>query len=366
MTDYALLAVLLALLLGLVTGKAWERYKLRDGRWIDRRRLRETPHYMLGLNFLVDNQVDQAVDELTRAASTESDALEIQMILGNLYRQKGQVGRAITVHQGLLQRADLRPIEHAHVLLCLGLDYKHGGFIDRALETFQEVVRLDPTNRYAFVNLQKLYEDQHQWAEAASVREQIALIDTKPESNNQILGFLRNEVGETLMNGGEDRAAARSFETAIDIDARTAPAYLNLGDARERMGQTAAAVDAWEKLVQTLPDRAYLALDRLERAYRRGGTPHRFAEMCARPGNPPGGVEGIARPRSRSRARPVLHGAHTQRGLLPRPARVLALPIPEHGAALAMPAMPRVEYVRRRTDVDGQGHRSCRRWVAGR
>ena len=48
-------------------GKAWERYKLRDGRWIDRRRLRETPHYMLGLNFLVDNQVDQAIDELTQA-----------------------------------------------------------------------------------------------------------------------------------------------------------------------------------------------------------------------------------------------------------------------------------------------------------
>src|SRR5688572_19422408 len=215
MTDYALLAVLLALLLGLVTGKAWERYKFRDGRWLDRRRLRETPHYMLGLNFLVDNQVDQAVDELTRAASTESDALEIQMILGNLYRQKGQVGRAITVHQGLLQRPDLRPIEHAHVLLCLGLDYKHGGFIDRALETFQEVVRLDPKNRYAFVNLQKLYEDQHQWTDAASVREKIALIDGKPEENNQILGFLRNEVGETLMTGGDDRAAARSFEAAI-------------------------------------------------------------------------------------------------------------------------------------------------------
>ena len=125
MSDYALLAVLFALLLGLVAGKAWERYKLRDGRWVDRRRLRETPHYMLGLNFLVDNQVDQAVEELTRATSTDADALEIQMILGNLYRQKGQVGRAITVHQGLLQRPDLRPIEHAHVLLCLGLDYKH-------------------------------------------------------------------------------------------------------------------------------------------------------------------------------------------------------------------------------------------------
>ena len=73
-----LLAVLIALLIGLVAGKAWERYKLRDGRWIDRRRLRETPHYMLGLNFLAENQVDQAIEELTQAASGDHDALEEQ------------------------------------------------------------------------------------------------------------------------------------------------------------------------------------------------------------------------------------------------------------------------------------------------
>src|ERR671935_2860876 len=111
MSDYLpLLGALFSLLLGLIVGKAWERYKLRDGRWIDRRRLRETPHYMLGLNFLVDNRVDQAIDELTQAASTGTDALEIQMILGNLYRAKGQVGRAINLHQSLLPR-DLTKLE---------------------------------------------------------------------------------------------------------------------------------------------------------------------------------------------------------------------------------------------------------------
>jgi lipopolysaccharide biosynthesis regulator YciM len=165
----------------------------------------------------------------------------------------------------------------------LGLDYKHGGFIDRALETFQEVVRLDPKNRYAFVNLQKLHEDQHQWADAAAVRERIsALAEDDQEANQQILGFLRNEVGANQMRAGDAAAAAKTFETAIDIDARTAPAYLNLGDSRERLGQASAAVEAWERLVQTLPDRAYMALDRLERAYLRAGTPRRFTELCER------------------------------------------------------------------------------------
>jgi lipopolysaccharide biosynthesis regulator YciM len=278
-----LLAVLVALLVGLAVGKAWERYKLRDGRWIDRRRLRETPHYMLGLNFLVDNQIDQAIDELTQATSTDTDALEIQMILGNLYRQKGQVGRAINVHQSLLQRTDLRTLEHAYVLLCLGLDFRHGGFVDRALEAFQEVVRLDRLNRYAFVNLQKLYEDQHQWAEAARVREQIAAIDSRRrEEDQQILGFLRNEMGSVQAASGDVSGAAKTFQEVIDIDSRIAPAYLNLGDVREKQGNMAGAVEAWETLVQAVPERAYLAFERLERAYRAIASPRRFVDLCQR------------------------------------------------------------------------------------
>jgi len=285
MSDYLpLLGSLFALLIGLIVGKAWERYKLRDGRWIDRRRLRETPHYMLGLNFLVDNQVDQAIDELTQATSvSNTDALEIQMVLGNLYRAKGQVGRAITLHQSLLQRPDLTKLEQAYVQLCLALDFRHGGFVDRALEAFQEVVRLDPRNRYAMVNLQKLYEEQDQWAEALRVRGEIAKLDggRRPE-DQQILAFLTNEIGTARARSGDTDAAGRTFGDAIEIDARTAPAYLNLGDVREQQGNTAAAIAAWEALAREVPDRAHLAFGRLERAYTTLGAPRRFAELCQR------------------------------------------------------------------------------------
>jgi len=276
-----LLAALVALLVGLIVGKAWERYKLRDGRWIDRRRLRETPHYMLGLNFLTEHQVDQAIEELTAATSTDTDALEIQMILGNLYRQKGQVARAITVHQALLQRTNLTRLEHAYVLLCLGLDFRHGGFVDRALEAFQEVVQLDPENRYALVNLQKLHEDQQQWADAARVRAQIARIDGQRRGDNQqILGFLQNQLGTETARAGDTEAAAAMFREAIDIEPKTAPAYLSLGDMHFERGDAAAAIAAWEALVQTVPDRAYLAFERLERAYKTSAAPQRFVALC--------------------------------------------------------------------------------------
>ena len=275
-----LLATLLALLMGILSGKAWERYKLRDGRWLDRRRLRDTPHYMLGLNFLVAGRIDDAIEELTQAASTEPDALELQMILGNLFREKGQVTRAINTHQGLLQHPGLRPIEHAYVLLCLGLDFRRGGFVDRAVEAFREVLTLDPANRHALVNLQKLHEDQHQWEEATTARRQIAQIDgaARP-ANLEILAFLQNEIGAAHLKAGGDAEATRAFQRALDTDARTAPAHLNLGDVRLRHGDLAGAVAAWETLVKAVPDRAHLAFDRLERAYREQGRPERFREL---------------------------------------------------------------------------------------
>jgi lipopolysaccharide biosynthesis regulator YciM len=277
-----LLAALIALLVGLVVGKAWERYKLRDGRWIDRRRLRETPHYMLGLNFLTEHHVDQAIEELTAATSTDTDALEIQMILGNLYRQKGQVARAITVHQALLQRTNLTRLEHAYVLLCLGLDFKRGGFVDRALEAFKEVLRFDPSNRYALGNLQKLYEEQHQWAEAYDVRRQLAALE-EPAAHArtaQILAFLENELGVEAVSRGDQGEAGRRFQAAIDLDATTVPAYLHLGDMRLTQEDPAGAAAAWERVLDVAPDRAYLAFDRLQAVYPDLQQPDRFADLC--------------------------------------------------------------------------------------
>ena len=404
MNGYApLLAALLALLAGLAVGKAWERYKLRDGKWFDRRRSRQSPHYILGLNFLVANQIDLAIEELGRAASLDGDALEVHMILGNLYREKGQVGKAITVHQSLLQRPRLTRLEHAHVLLCLGLDYKRGGFVDRALEAFNEVLRLDPKNEYALVNLQKLHEEQHQWTEAYDTRRRLSTLTKtdEPSQNQAILAFLDNEIGLEAMRRKDYPEAIRRFEAAIDLDARAVPAYLNLGDVRVAQGKDHDAAAIWEKLIEVAPDRAYLAFDRLEALAVRTGSPERFTRVCRRlidenPQDwrarlalaPPGGQRPAAR-----RARPAVCGARAEpacaqhppgdlararaaalplvarrslqradppRRLLPRPARLHALPLPQHRAALAMPALPRLEYVRRRTDRAGAGRDGSR------
>jgi lipopolysaccharide biosynthesis regulator YciM len=282
MENYPLLLALVALLFGLAAGKAWERYKLQEGRWIDRRKARESPHYMQGLNFLVGSQLDLAIEEMTQAARIDPDALEIHMILGNLYREKGQVGRAVQIHQQLLQRPRLRTLEHVYVQLCLGLDYKRGGFVDRAIEAFNEVLRLDPTNEHAMLHLEKLHEDQHQWAEAAAVRQRLAKVarPSMQPRHQAIQAFLENELGQQARGRGQEAEAIKHLKNAIDIEPRVAPAYLNLGDIRLGQGDIAGAAEIWRTLAAVVPERAYLVFDRLQSAYTALGTPNEFEALC--------------------------------------------------------------------------------------
>ena len=280
----ALTITLAALLIGLAIGKAWERYKLRDGRWIDRRKIQESPHYILGLNFLVSNQIDLAIEELTKAAGLDAPALEIHLILGNLYRERGQVSKAIQLHQSLLQRPNLTAMEQAYVLLCLGLDFKRGGFIDRSFQAFSEVTRLDPGNQYALLNLEKLHEEQQQWEEAHAIRQRLA--DSAPDGekprDQAILAFLENELGLQAAREDLSGQAIRHFETALELDSQTVPASLNLGDVYLAKNDTRRAIDVWERILRNAPERSYLAFNRLESAYTQIGESTRFVELCQR------------------------------------------------------------------------------------
>lgn len=278
------ISVLLAVLAGVAIGKAWERYKLRDGRWIDRRKARDSHHYVLGLNFLVANQIDLAIEELSQAARVDADALEIHLILGNVYRERGQVSRAIQVHQSLLQRQDLTRVEHAYVMLCLGLDFKRGGFVDRAVEAFKEVRRLDASNTYALLHLEKVYEEQRQWDEAARVRQELVAMagPESPAKSQSILAFLENERGLAALKTGDLAAAHGRFTTALGLDSGVTPASVNLGDVLERQGQTREATAVWEGVVDSTPDRAHLVLERLRAAYAAAGQPERFLDLCRR------------------------------------------------------------------------------------
>ena len=254
-------------------------------------------------------------------------------------------------------------------------------------------MRLDPKNRHALIQLEKLHEEQHQWAEAYDIRQQLSEIDAGPlrTRDNAILAFLENELGDEASRAGNRTEAARRFSAAIERDRAAAPAYLSMGDVKLQDGDVAGAIAAWEALIEASPDRAYLAFGRLQAAYASLGAPQRFPELCRRliGANPQDWRARLALARHRAAAgdastalellfEALSHNPHalmihqeiwqalSALGRNPQsierylaltreavfyldPHVCMRLPVPQHGAALAVPAVPRMEHLHRRT-----------------
>jgi lipopolysaccharide biosynthesis regulator YciM len=98
--------------------------------------------------------------------------------------------------------------------------------------------------------------------------------------NQAILAFLEHALGLQAFRQGNRADAVARFKSAIDLDARAVPAYLNLGDLRLEEGQPAAASEVWEQVLNVSPERAYLTFERLASVYPRLGAPKRFPQLC--------------------------------------------------------------------------------------
>ena len=260
--EQPLLVILVALVAGIALGRFWSGQL-----WVNRsERRRSGPasiHYILGLDFLASRQIDHAVSELTLAARENTEAIEIYLILGNLLREKGQIERAIQIHQSILHRPDISASERAHALLCLGMDFKKAGFRNRAMDTFQKVVALEPKNAYALRNLVKINEEERDWEQALSMEEKLS--EATGESDSTLRAFLFDQIGQAAWQAEAGARAARSFEDAIRAEPRLPPPHLHYGDMLEEQGQLEQAEARWLSLATAHPHFAYLVFDRLER-----------------------------------------------------------------------------------------------------
>ncbi len=274
--EQALLIVLIAFIAGVALGRFWERLALR-GRSPSRKRFGESIHYILGLDYLASRQIDLAIAELTRAARADTEAVEIYLILGNLLREKGQLERAIQIHQSILHRPGLPSRERAHALLCLGIDFKRAGFRNRAMETLEEVVRLDPGNPYATLHLLKIHEEEHDWEAALTLQQKLDALSG--ESDSILTAFLHDQIGQIAMVTSNVNLATRSFDAAIRHGRKLPPPYLHLGDLLEGEGRPREAAEQWETLLREAPEHAYLAFDRLKRIYEKMGEPAKLDRL---------------------------------------------------------------------------------------
>jgi lipopolysaccharide biosynthesis regulator YciM len=274
-TDSALLAIIFAALAGLAAGRAWAKARRRD--LFGRSAFRSSPHYTQGLHYLAAGESTRAMSELAKVAREEPEAFEILLVLGNLHRETGQVERAMQIHQGLLGRGDLSRSERAHALVCLGTDQRAAGFIDRATQTFQDVLDMDPRNIHALAGLQNLHEEQRRWREAFEIQTRLSRL--RKSDDGLVLGHIQAEIGREALASGHREEAEKAFRTALSLDKRVFPAYLGLADLALPSDPRRAAL-LLQDAVAAAPERAYLAFERLARAYSAAGEPSRFVTLC--------------------------------------------------------------------------------------
>ena len=127
------------------------------------------PDYLAGLDFLVTEQPDRALDMFLKLMDANADTIETHFALGSLYRRRGEVERAIRIHQNLLARDELPQEHREQALLALARDYLRAGVLDRAEALLQQVSEVPRLRASALDALRGVYELQHDWQQALGV-----------------------------------------------------------------------------------------------------------------------------------------------------------------------------------------------------
>lgn len=207
---------------------------------------------------------DEAERLISEAVQADSEDVEPYRALARLYLLRGEVGRAIRIHQNLLLRRDLPPGQRNAVLAELAEDFRQGGFLKRALASYQELVEHEPRNAAALRALAELLSETGEHAQALAVARRLARVEGRdPAGESRLqLRLARAEHAE-----GRHDVARRAVKRALRRDPDNADARLLLGELEAERGRSKAALAAWRELARRGGVRAVEVHPKLEASF---------------------------------------------------------------------------------------------------
>ena len=232
------------------------------------------PDYLTGLDYLVTEQPDRALDMFLKLMDANAETIETHFALGSLYRRRGEVERAIRIHQNLLARKELAPQHREQALLALAQDYLRAGVLDRAEGLFQQVSEVPRLRVSALDALRGVYERQHDWQQALGAYRQLARIKAAPART--VAAHYLCELATVAIERG-DIAGARGLLTQAREEALPFPRAALLGaQIAEREAQPDLAV---KLLRQALTESPTLLQEELPHLLRLVGPAERDAVL---------------------------------------------------------------------------------------
>ena len=221
--------------------------------------------FFQGIQYMLSNDTDQAIEQFTKSVQINSDTVETYIALSNIYRSKGDFETAIKIRQGIILRPNLDKDIRLRAILDLGSDYRKGGFLQRAISTFKEVLNNDPNNIEALDQIGRIYEDVHDWDNAFKTKQIISRL-VKGEYKN-VLAHYQTELGKIQEKNNDNEGAEKAFKKAISVWNKCIDAYLHLGDIYFKRKEYKRALTAWKKVADIEPQFTFLAYQRLEKAF---------------------------------------------------------------------------------------------------
>jgi len=241
--EFDLSWVLWGLPIAFVLGWVASRLDLRQLR-IENRQAPKA--YFRGLNFLLNEQQDQAIDAFIEAVQNDPDTTELHFALGNLFRRRGEYERAVRVHEHLLSRGDLSRAERHRAQHALALDFLKAGLLDRAEEALR---KLEGTafEGQALLALLAIYERSRDWAQASEIARKLEVSDHGNFSGRQA-HYLCEQAA-----GAAPEQAEKLLRDAMKVDPGAARPGIDLAALQRRAGNADAAFDTLAGLGQSAP-----------------------------------------------------------------------------------------------------------------
>ncbi|MBW2289626.1 MAG: tetratricopeptide repeat protein [Deltaproteobacteria bacterium] len=225
----------------------------------------------------LDRDFDRAEELLADAVRIDSSGIESFLALGRLFRMRGEIGRAIRIHQNLLLRADLEVDQRVEVLVDLGTDFRQGGFLRRAIASYEEVLSRDPKHLVALRALFHLLADVREFGRALEVARRLSRIEGDKSGHREAELYV--DMAVAAHREGRNDDARKAVKRAIRKDRDLVRAWIELGDLEAERGRTKAALAAWVRVPEVDPASGEQVYPKLETAYSALGKGRDFEKL---------------------------------------------------------------------------------------
>ncbi len=219
--------------------------------------------YFRGLNFLLNEQPDRAIEAFVDAVKVDPQTIELHFALGSLFRRRGETERAIRMHQNLVEREDLPQDLKLQALSELGQDYLKAGLLDRAEEVFdklQDSAMVEEAKR----NLLEIYQLEKDWEKAIAIAAELPEI----ASQNEIAEYYCELAAAEMIRSRRDAASA-FLKTALERNRKCVRASMLQGDIEAQQDRFEEAIVCWQHIEQQAPTYLALVAQRLLEAFRK-------------------------------------------------------------------------------------------------